>query len=182
MASHDLTSEVPELSAISLYVQASRYGQPRLKGKEIRLHLSKDRKAKNLWSFLVYFRDFPLFIEPPYIDFLNTYLLNPLKCVPDTAKQQGQSSEQLKRKDLLPCCSNLHSLYPSTNHNAWNIIDTQYIFEELNRGFEELEGWIVLPFRSAESEVTERKEGALLHQFDSFQVAGVTSSIFNEHD
>lgn len=89
MASRDLTSEVPELIAISLYVQASHYGQPRLRGKEIRPYLSKDRKAKNLWSFLVYFRDFPLFIEPPLYWFFEHIFIEPPKCVPDTAKQRG---------------------------------------------------------------------------------------------
>lgn len=46
--------------------------------------------------------------------------------------------------------------------------------------FGELERWTALPFRSVGREVTERKEGTLLHHLDPFQVAGVTSSILNE--
>lgn len=155
--------------------------KPRFKGKEIRLHLSKGRKAKNIWLFLVYFRDFSLFIEPPYIYFLNIYLLNPPEYVPDTAKQWGQSSEQLKRKDLPPVAPIyiLSTPAPSTMHG---ILQTPNIFlRNLTGGFGELKGWTALPFRSVESEVIERKEGGLLHHFDSFQVAGITSSIFNEH-
>lgn len=39
----------------------------------------------------------------------------------------------------------------------------------------------LFPSEVVDSEVTERKEGALFHHFDSFQVAGISSSIFNEH-
>ena len=68
---------------------------------------------------------------------------------------------------------------PSTVHG---ILWTPGIFlRNLIVGFGELEGRTALSFRSVDCEVTERKEGALLHHFDSFQVAGVTSSIFNEH-
>lgn len=106
--------------------QVSHSGQPRFKGKEISCHPSKGRKSKNVWLFLVYFSDFASFIEPPLYLFIEYIVTEPyLMCARHGAKQWGESSEWLKRKDLLSCRSSSHPQCNSAKHNTWNVIDAQ---------------------------------------------------------